>query len=401
MISSSETDETGRRAVLDAGQLPDRISVNSLLIVVSFVGVLALSSQSGASYPTYALAITMLACVAHWNDVFRVKMVWLIAALLGYLAVSSFWSEPFRWRDVLTAWTRAALVFIFVVAFAECELRGLVRRWLGRAMAIVGLAAVVAATLVFYETNPSDGRLNGLGLLDTHVIAALVYAVVLVFVLDVALSDSSPAWRVCALLSAPAIAFAIFLSDSRNAWVSALVGAGVLILGVRVRDPQRFVAGVISMALVLSVVIAAMLIDPATREIILPRGDSFRPEIWASVLDRVIEEAPWFGHGINTEDQLTLGGLTFLHAHNMYLSVAYQGGIIALVMFLVLLAWVLSVLVRHYTHPDAKLALGILGVALPAYLLDGHELVDKVGSTWFLLWLPVAVAVGFCWRVPR
>jgi hypothetical protein len=62
---------------------------------------------------------------------------------------------------------------------------------------------------------------------------------------------------------------------------------------------------------------------------------------------------------------------------------------------------VLNELLRSYEHPDAKLALGILGIALPAYLLDGHELLDKVGSTWFLLWLPVAIGVGLTWSRPR
>lgn len=70
----------------------------------------------------------------------------------------------------------------------------------------------------------------------------------------------------------------------------------------------------------------------------------------------------------------------------------------ALVGFLVLIVWVLGLLLRWYEQSEAKLALGILGIALPAYLLDGHELIDKVGSTWFLFWLPVATALGFAWR---
>jgi len=37
-------------------------------------------------------------------------------------------------------------------------------------------------------------------------------------------------------------------------------------------------------------------------------------------------------------------------------------------------------------------------MALPAYLLDGHELLDKISDTWFLIWLPVALALSLRWH---
>ena len=71
------------------------------------------------------------------------------------------------------------------------------------------------------------------------------------------------------------------------------------------------------------------------------------------------------------------------------------------VLFGVVLVGVLRVLFNNYDRSDAKLALGVLGIALPAYFLDGHELVDKVGSTWFLFWLPVAISLGLSWSRPN
>ena len=379
----------------------DRIQVNSLLIVLCFVSVLLLESQSAASYPTYLLALSMLFAVRQWNDVFRNRMLWLIAALLGLLWCSSFWSRPFAAGDAASVLGRGLLVFFFVVAFAECQLRGQLRRWLGRALATVGLVAVLAAIANFYLTNPEDGRLNGLGQLDTHVVAALVYGVVLIFVLDVALTDSGH-WRWLALLCCIAIALAIYLSDSRNAWASAVIGVGVFLTARRVRDPQRFVAGVAALGVVFAVLLAALLVNDATREWVLPRGDSFRPVIWQDAMAEIQRGGLWFGLGINTSNDVTAGGVTFLHPHNMYLSVAYQGGLVALTLFIALIAGVVVTLLRHYEQMDAKLALGILGLSLPAYLLDGHELIDKVGATWFLFWLPVAVALGINWRwLPR
>jgi len=61
-------------------------------------------------------------------------------------------------------------------------------------------------------------------------------------------------------------------------------------------------------------------------------------------------------------------------------------------------AWSLTELFRGYEHPNAKLALALLAMALTSYLLDGHELIDKVGETWFLFWLPVGISLGLAWN---
>ncbi|MCH8142128.1 MAG: hypothetical protein IH908_11095, partial [Proteobacteria bacterium] len=116
----------------------DRMQINALLIVLCFVSVLLLRTQSGASYATYLLAIAMLVTINQWNDVFSVRLMWGTVVLLLYLALTSFWSNPFVGREAFSIFSRAFLVFFFVVAFAECQLRGQLQRWLGRAMAVVG-----------------------------------------------------------------------------------------------------------------------------------------------------------------------------------------------------------------------------------------------------------------------
>ena len=379
----------------------DRMQVNAVLIVLCFVSVLSLGSQSAASYSTYFLALAMLFTVRQWNDVFSVRLVWGIVALLVYLALTSFWSTPFDSGEALSIFARAVLVFFFVIAFAECQLRGQLQRWLGRALAVVGSVATLAAIIVFIVTDPIDGRLNGLGQLDTHVIAALVFGVVLIFVVEVFIRDESRAWRMFAVVSGLLIASAVLLSDSRNAWVSVPIGLGIFILAHRIRDRQRFLAGVVAMSFVFAVLLGVLLAGDATREILLPRGDSFRPAIWSSVLSEVANQAPWFGQGILTDDNVFINDMEFLHPHNMYISVFFQGGLVGVVLFGVVLVGVLRVLFNNYDRADAKLALGVLGIALPAYLLDGHELVDKVGSTWFLFWLPAAISLGLAWSRPR
>ena len=378
----------------------DRIHVSAVLIVACFIGVLTLESQSAASYPSYLLALFMLATVREWNDVFRVRGLWLVIALVGYLGCTVLWSEPFDKRDIVTYLGRGLLIFVFVVAFAECQIRGQVQRWLGKALALMGSVVVATAMVFFYQTDPADGRMNGLGQLDTHVIAALVSGVTLLFVLDLWHRERSSVWRAYAVAATILILVGVYMSDSRNAWASVLIGCIAFSLAHTVKDRQKFLVSGIAAVFLLAVVIVVLATSDVLREWLLPRGDSHRPEIWAHALQRVLFGDPIFGLGIATDDDVLVGDLRFDHAHNMYLAVFFKGGIIGFVLMLGLIARCGYTLLKNYADADAKLGLSILALTLSAYLLDGHELLDKVGETWFLFWLPVAIAVGLEWR-PR
>ena len=377
---------------------PDRIDVLTWLLVACFASVLLLSSQSGAALVTYILALVVLATAQKWNDVAGVRLFWWVLVTVVWLAVSSLWSQPFSVGEVFSFAVRSLLILCFVVALAEVQMRGKVQAVLRRVMIGVGLLAAIAAIIVFYITQPEDGRLNGLGQLDTHVVAALVSGFVLILALQVLSREDARLWRLVGFASLAVLAVAVFMSDSRNAWVSVAIGVGVLVLAERMRDRHAFLASLALFIVVMIVGLVALYAADGSREALLPRGDSFRPDIWADVLARVWAGNWWIGQGIATSNDVILEGMVFHHAHNMYLAVLFQGGLIGLLLFLGLIVKALLVLMQHYDKADAKLALGVLGMALPSFLLDGYELVDKVGATWFLFWFPVAVALGLEWE---
>ena len=380
--------------------MPDRILVNSGLIVACFLSVLLLTSQSAASYPTYLLALAMLVTFPKWNDVFAEPFGVSVLLLISYLCLSAFWSTPFAVDEVVSIAVRGLLVFLFVVALAECQLRGQVQRWLAKTLGVCGALVVVAASVNFMLTDPEDGRLNGLGQLDTHVVAALVYATVVVFLLKILLEEQTLAWRVFAVAAIGLCIVAVYFSDSRNAWVSLLSGMSIYLLAHFVRDRQRFVVGAAVLAVFFLIIFGLGLLDPQLRELLLPRGDSFRLQIWSAAFER-IQDSWLIGFGIATPDAIFIGADEFQHPHNMYLAVLFQGGIIGLLLLLLVLVYTLRSLFEHYHVADAKLALGLLAIALPSYVLDGHELVDKVGETWFLFWLPVGLSLGLRWASPQ
>ncbi len=376
--------------------LSDRILINSALLVASFLAVLLLSSQSAASMVSYLLCFSMLACFKDWRDVLHCPMVWPILAILLYLLCTCFWSEVFSWRELFSQAVRVLLTFCFVVAFAECQLRGVLQRWLFTALAWAGACVALVCIFVFFKTPPVDGRLNGLGQLDTQVVAGMVFGFAGLAALHTAFTENPrPLWLTLLLLL-PLIA-AVTLTGSRNALLAMILGFSVLLTAHLRETVKGFVRTLAPIgAFVAGAVVVAWLI-PELRDLVFPRGDSFRLYIWEQTLLR-LEGAPWLGLGILTSDDVMMGSIRFHHPHNLYLSVAFQGGIIGLLLFVWLLIRVLRELLSAYDNADVKFALGVLGLALPAYALDGHELLDKISDSWFLIWLPVAIALGMRWH---
>ena len=142
--------------------------------------------------------------------------------------------------------------------------------------------------------------------------------------------------------------------------------------------------------------VLVLVVNDATREVILPRGDSFRLAIWSEILQRYFD-APFVGLGITTSDDVVVGSVTLEHAHNLYLSLLHQGGAVALVLYLVTIGYAFRAAIVHFVHEDAKVAIALLVLASSAFALDGHELIDKVGEAWFLVWLPIGICLGLNW----
>ena len=376
----------------------DRIELIGWLVLVCFASVLLLSSQSAASFFTYLLALLVFASHRVWLDLARNELFILVVALLLYLSLSVFWSEPWTLRDFASMLVRTLLVSSFIIALALVQLRGQVQLWLRRVMVLVGGGAVTVAVANYLIWPPVGGRLNGLGQLDTHVVAALVYGFVSILALQVCLRETALLWRIPAGATILIATYAIYASDSRNAMLSYALGCCVLLLAEKIRERDLFRSGVIMVGMIAAIALVFLFSNETTRALLLPRGTSFRPEIWDLAITRIFDGHAWFGLGISTDNNFVLPeDVIILHPHNLYLSVLYQGGFVALGIFMLVLWRTLHELRLAYEEADAKLALGILGLALPAYMLDGHELLDKIGSIWFLVWLPVAIAVGLRW----
>ena len=370
-----------------------RVPISAALLVFSFASLFVLTSQSGSSIPIYFLAILTLAGSRRWLGLWLDRTFLCAVALVGYLAVSSLWSDPFDAREAFSQSSKALLVVSFIVAAAEGFRTDWFFRRLTLTIAVFGGVAAAVALFRFFAFPPDDGRLTGLGQLHLQVPAALIFGVALLCTLYWVIEAPSLRWRALAVLNALCLSSAVLWTDSRNAWVAVPFACVVYLISRRTKAASMFAAIVVALAVSALALLGALIVSPAS-ELLLPRGDSYRPAIWAEILSRVLAGGPWFGSGVLTDEDVFVGCYLLAHPHNMYLAVLYQGGIAAVALFATLLVLSMRTLLANFARQEAKLALAIYALALPAYFLDGHELVAKIGWTWMLIWLPIAISIA-------
>ena len=366
------------------------------LIALAFAAVLVSPLHFVPRLFTYLLMVLTLCRPASWRAATGASPFWPAAALLGYLLLTMCWSENFDAAAAARFVVRALVIACFLVAFADSVRRGDAHRRIGRWFAWVGGAAAVFAIAAHHVSPPPMGRLIGPGQIQNELVAAEAFTVGVLFAVDGLCRRADRAaletWLLVA--SAGAMACAVALTGSRTAWAALLLGCGVLLLAHRTWTPRHLVAWACLWAGLLLAVMAALVLHEGAREWLLPRGTSFRPVIWTAAWRDMALVAPWFGSGLLADDNVAAVGIEFLHPHNLYLSIFYQGGGVGVALFFAVLGVTGWCLLRRLAAPDAKLALALLATGAAVWLLDGHQVIHKVGVVWWLFWLAVATAIG-------
>ena len=315
--------------------------VVGLLVGLALFGVFLMPSQSGASFPTYVVAVIVLVAGAdRWRPFIESRLLAaLLVALLIYFSSSVWWSTEHQLRSAFSVYSRCLLIVTFVVALSTSLARvPHLMQWLSRGLAVSGGVAAAAA-LINLRLHPTwDGRLSGLGQLDNSVVAALTFDGGMMFALSCAIADVKW-WRAIAGVSVALISLAVCATGSRNGYLAATVGICILIVtNLRLASPPRLLWLAALPLVAATIGIALFVARPEWLGTLLPRGDSFRLEIWNAEWRRLVENGPLFGLGILTPDDVALEGHTFLHPHSLYLSSALQGGLVGLLLLLGLLS---------------------------------------------------------------
>ena len=376
----------------------------ALLTGLSLLCVFLLPSQSGASFPTYLVALlVLLGGTGRWREFFDARALpFALLALLLYFAASVGWSQAASARGAFSICSRSVLMLAFMVALSTSMDRvPQTMRWLPRALAITA-AIAAAAAIVDLQLHPTwDGRLAGLGQLRSSVMAGMAFNAGLVCAVSVLLTGAT-AWRATGAVCAALTAAAVYATGSRSAYLGGAIGVWTLLLWARrgsgAVNALVWFAGP---ALCAGAVAVVLTLEAGWTEVLFPRGDSFRIEIWAAEWRRLAAQGLWFGLGVLVPDDVVLQGQAFLHPHSLYLASALQGGLVGLLLLLGVLLAAGFNLYHARRLEEARLGLALLAAGMSAYLLDGWELIDKVSVSWLVLWVPVSIAVGVGSRMQK
>ena len=355
------------RTVAHADQADREVRATDFLLMA----VLPLRTVEVSGIPVNELAMAALVglCVvrpARGGARLHGLVVLVVGALLALLIYSGV-SNDVEWtRRLGHVAVLAGLVWAF--GTGRVSLRSAA---LGLAAGLVGVIGLALAG-VGGDTYP--GRLTGyLG--DPN---AGAFFIAVLGVLAVLFSDDR--WKVRLALAVPLLA-GLVLTFSRTGLVAGAFAIFWVLAGRRLGAAGGAAVSAVLLWLVDNIPDDLVLYGPFSNR---SGSDALRERIIAQ--ERVeLAAAPWYGNGPGTA-RVDVRGLEFFF-HNSYLAVRQEGGWIALLLVLGLMAFAFLRLSRHSRAGDLAAAgaqAALIGTAVMAITL-GEVLLDT----------PMAIAVGF------
>jgi O-antigen ligase len=267
--------------------------------------------------------------------------LFVLIAFMGWATISAAWAEdPGAALESVSRYLPNA--FLFLIVFAGVRTRDQLTWVVGSFVAgalLTGLYGMLGGTA------PDDaGRLEGAGGDANETAAVLVAGGALAAALAVSLKGK-PALRVAAAIVVPLCAFAVFLTLSRGGLVG--LGAALLAAVVFAGRQRGTVIAAGTAVLVVTVLYFGVFAPAEARErITIADGGTGRVDIW-TVGWRMVESAPIQGVGAGN---FTVSSIHYLLepgallrddfivdtpkvAHNIYLQVLAELGVVGLVLF--------------------------------------------------------------------
>jgi len=343
-----------------------------------------------------------------------IALSWLpgLLAFIGCREVRQGWRQPMTavlalfalWSVCSALWTEGGVAFgdlkiflyLFLAINAFIALACLDFVMLRRALAIGGLLVGVLAwvsVLHFYgwQGYGWHRRAVGVGIVDHPILAGHLFGAVgvLLYYLrrDLPVRLQGMVWG----LGCTGVLAFLLMCQSKGPWLAAAVTLVLMALWLQTR---RALASVFLFTVL---AVLALLIWP---ELILKRGFSYRPELFAQAL-QLIREAPLTGLGFGGQYLLLVpsSGKYYEHAHNIYLHITVVLGGVGLLFWLLLQLCAFYSVWLNRCEPAGQALAALLLFSGLALFTDGVGPWVKPREEWFTLWLPLCFAMALmCWH---
>jgi putative inorganic carbon (hco3(-)) transporter len=346
-----------------------------------------------------------------------------LALFVGWAGVTMLWApdltfglpEVIKWIEVILIMLlaidvaqRRGVQWILTGVFASTALQALIGIYEARLRGVGPLgfrlsAGVYRAYGTFEQPNPFAGFVGMVLPIGVALTAYFGFRILDLGLRRLNLARIMPyVWRfmfyvACTLL----LAAGLFLSFSRGAWLGAAAAVGAMI----VFAPKRLWMGVALAAVALIALIglsSAGLLPSAISERLADAGTLLdirdvrgvpindanyalieRQAHWQAALNMLTEQ-PWTGVGFSNyqpsyeQYRLLNWPMPLGHAHNIYLNIAAETGLIGLALYLVLWLSILGVTfrtIRRTCGVERAIAIGLMGTWV---YLGTHMLVDNL-----------------------
>lgn len=330
-----------------------------------------------------------------WRAVRQSEVVALSLVLVGWMALSMVWSRaPLEHGPVRGVADALGTVAVLVAVYLVLDSVRLERLAAWFAATAGALAVVGTAQLVTMETR-WHGRLSRPFNFEHPNLFGHALAVATVMACWLALARKRTGGHCALWLGVATVCGAgVVLTLGRTSMIAAVVGVVMLVaLSGRPRLALMLVAGLIA-----AVAVVSLSAGDAVRPYV-DRGDAGRSFIWGTLAER-IGDRPLIGNGLLSSDDVRFqkgssdfpSGFTMPHAHSVFVSTAYHGGLIGLGLLLGVLGSGLVAGWRLWRRTGDPLALTWLIVGTVCLLPDGHRIVGNPHlSSVLLFWIPIGL----------
>ncbi len=365
------------------------------MLILLFVAYYLGDDGQVAFFPAYLGGLAFVAlCTAsaEARSVFMDRRIIAALVFITYLAASSLWSETVSMRPL--GYAVLLVGFLFSILITHRHLPYMLAHAIDLLIIVASMSAAISIYLFHTaDFNPLDetDRLYAFGRIYNPVISAVSYAIPLVFALTRLVFETSVVRQLLLVAAALCLVWAVILTGTRSVWLGLLAAlAAIILINPALTAKRKLIAMaciVVGAGLLIAVAFAAGLGDN-----ILRRALSFRPEIWAAIIDRV-QAGNWlFGQGIGTDSSVTWQNLRFDHAHSVYLATLFYGGAVGLTLLVAIILTTLLELVSSRFDQRTALAVGGCVFAIVTLAIDGDRLLNHVDHLWIVFWLPIALA---------
>jgi len=304
---------------------------------------------------------------------------WLALALIAWSALTLAWGEDPGHR-ALAFGLGAASTAALVLALADLLASPHMRRRMGTALIWLGTGNAACMLLAGMPALLHGERMLGWGITRHPVLGGSVMAVAFLTAFWRAICERQARGSYSA--AAAVMGCFVLAMQSRGAVLGA---AGGLLLVAAGAGRKRGLPGLLAVLAALALV----LLPTGLWAPLLARGTSHRFEIWQAAWT-AIRQRPVFGWGLAAK--LPPAGAVF--PHSLYLSLLYYSGMAGLALFAAIAALVTARLVQGWRRPEGPWLAALWLNGLLAGLTDFGQITKGPGEIWFIIWLPIMLALA-------